>query len=428
MNRQLLRDIIIWPLLLVSVCIIIIVLRNQRHMNTEIDPKNDNIVLSVLAGQSTTDAGLEDIFNDALSKKFPNVELEWECVDWGELFNLQMQARFAAGDIPDLIIGKAQDVYTYYSLGNLAPIPDDCIGKIDGRAMQAVTFDGVAYGLPYNTFYQGVVYNKDIFERFNLDVPTTQEELEKIVETLNNNHVTPFASHFLESWQVANMTMQFLANGVFNEKTDWGNDFRKEKENFTGNSQVRNCLLQNQFILNNSWPDALDIDQYECNRRFNEGEAAMYLTGSWWLQSVSGENSSNSYGIFPYPNQNGDSKLIRETNITFMKSNESKNNDLVDKILRELVSNEQLVKDMLDFTQTHSVIHNVSLDYQFCIDQDISRYEESNQVIEITSDNNQIIWEYQNKLAMKQLEWLKGDASLDDVLEYADHTRQESGN
>ena len=428
MKEKRLSNAIIGILLAVSITIIIYIIHTQEVTNPKINQKTGKTTITVLAGQSTTDAGIEDLINEALREKFPEVQLEWECVDWGEQFNLQMQVRFAAGEIPDLIVGKAQDVYTYSTLGNLAPIPEECLKKIDEKALQAVTFDKTVYGLPYNTFYQGVIYNKKIFQQLQLEVPETQEDLKKLVEVLKANEVTPFASHFLESWQVGNMTMQFFANDVFLKDKDWGRRLREKEENFTNNSLMRNCLLQNQFILDNSWKDAYDIDQYESDIRFNEGKAAMYLTGSWWLQSVSSENAGDSFGIFPYPNLTGDSKLIRETNITFMKSNATKHRELVDEILKELVSNKELIRDILDFTQTYSVIEGVNPEYGYCIDPDVSRYEENRQVVEITADNNQLTWAYQNKIAAKQLEWLKGSYTLEEVLEYADRKRQESGN
>lgn len=53
---------------------------------SEAEPRQtqeDEIVLNVLAGQSTSDAGIEDMIDDFLAEEFPNVKLEWECVDWG---------------------------------------------------------------------------------------------------------------------------------------------------------------------------------------------------------------------------------------------------------------------------------------------------------------------------------------------------------
>ena len=57
----------------------------------------EGILLTVLAGQSTSDAGIEDMIDEVLAEKFPNVKLQCECVDWGEQFNSQMQGRFASG-------------------------------------------------------------------------------------------------------------------------------------------------------------------------------------------------------------------------------------------------------------------------------------------------------------------------------------------
>ena len=39
---------------------------------------DEKVTLKVLAGQSTTDAGIEDMIDEALAKKYPNIKLEWE--------------------------------------------------------------------------------------------------------------------------------------------------------------------------------------------------------------------------------------------------------------------------------------------------------------------------------------------------------------
>ncbi len=416
-------------IILVSLVIIIYLFRYEEISGTgHGNGKNEVIVLTVLAGQSTTDAGIEDIIDEELADKFPDVRLEWECVDWGEKFNLQMQARFAAGDIPDLIIGKAQDVYAYSNSGNLSPVPAACIDKIEENELPAVTVDGTVYGLPLNMFYQGVIYNKSLFEQYQLPVPTTLEELQEAVEIFSKHRVTPFAAHLSESWQIGNMTMQFLVNDVFYGDPFWGDRFRRREVSFSKDETITRCLLQNQYILENSWPDALNIDQYECDKRFIEGEAAMYLTGSWSLQSINDEDYLYQFGIFPYPNSTGDSRLIRETNITLMKSNRTKHGELVDQILEELVTSRELVKDILDFTKTYSTLKEVKPEYSSCLDEDIDYYESRGQVVEATIGNNQLIWSYQNDVALKQQQWLEGKLTLEAVLQYADQKRQESSN
>ena len=122
------------------------------------------VTLSVLAGQSTTDAGIEEFIDAALEKKYPEIKLEWECVDWGNDFQPKMQQYMQSG-LPDIMIGKAQDVQIYAREGNLAKISDAYLGKIKKDALKEVTVNGAVYGIHYNAWYLGVIYNKDIFEK-----------------------------------------------------------------------------------------------------------------------------------------------------------------------------------------------------------------------------------------------------------------------
>ncbi|MDR2646174.1 MAG: hypothetical protein LBC04_03315, partial [Holosporaceae bacterium] len=54
-----------------------------RQGSTSGDTSAQTITLKVLAGQSTTDAGIEKMIDEAVAKKYPEIKLEWECVDWG---------------------------------------------------------------------------------------------------------------------------------------------------------------------------------------------------------------------------------------------------------------------------------------------------------------------------------------------------------
>ena len=149
MKRWLANLFIVILLLSLTGCI------SYKENNKETE--RDTIVISVLAGQSTSDAGVEDMVDEWMEKNFPQVYLEWECVDWGDQFNTQMKSRIAAGEIPDIMIGKAQDVQIYARTGNLAKISDAYLGKIKKDALKEVTVNGAVYGIPYNAWYQGVI-------------------------------------------------------------------------------------------------------------------------------------------------------------------------------------------------------------------------------------------------------------------------------
>lgn len=387
------------------------------------EPEREQIKLSVLAGQSTSDAGIEDMIDEWMEEEYPDVTLEWECVDWGDSFNSKIQGRIAAGDIPDIIIGKAQDVQTYARTGNLGEISEQCSRKIESWALDTVTSGGKVYGVPYNAWYQGVIYNKGIFEELDLEPPETEEELDQVTERLKEAGIVPFAAHFQESWKAANMTMQYMTNDIFRNTPDWGDQFRSGSQNFSGNEVIRRCFENNRKILENSWEDALQIDQFESDSRFTQGEAAMYLTGSWSMQFASQYGEDQEFGIFPYPAQSGEAYLIRETNMTFMKSADSEYGDLIDAIFYDLLTAQDLAQEILAFTQSSSAIKGITPVYENKLQRDIDWYMENDKVTDVSVGNSQLTWEFQDKVAVQQLLWLRGETTLESVLQYADDSR-----
>ncbi|HEY9593173.1 MAG TPA: extracellular solute-binding protein, partial [Spirochaetia bacterium] len=368
-------------------------------------------------------AGTEEMINDLLASHLPDVELEWERMDWGERFEAQMQAKFASGEVPDIMIGKAQDVATYVPTGNIAPAPDRLVAYISELALPSVTVKATVYGLPYNAFYQGVFYTRDIFRRLGLTVPTTVEQMTRLIAVLKANRVVPFAAHFEENWAVGNNVMQFAIGEVFARTPDWGSRFRSRRVSFVDSVGFRRSFDDMKTVVSNTWPDALSIGQSECDERFARGEAAMYVTGSWTLQTINAVNPRMSVGIFPFPNRDGDAKLIFEPNMTFMKSSKTPYGKDVDGVLGAIFESRDLASEIFDYTKTSSLLRDIQPDVPLLIQPDIDRYRAGGLVTDATVGNTQLIWSFQEAVAGKVQEWLRGSASLQSVLEYADQNR-----
>ena len=130
--------------------------------------------LRILDGQSTTDAGIEKIIDAALAARYPNIKLDWEIVGWGTDLNAKVQQYIQSG-LPDIIVGKGQDLATYSSRKILAPITGKpYLKNVLDDAVRSATFNGTTYGVEFNALYQGVYYNKKIFKDNNLSIPKTR--------------------------------------------------------------------------------------------------------------------------------------------------------------------------------------------------------------------------------------------------------------
>lgn len=237
----------------------------------------EKVTLSVLAGQSTTDAGIEEFIDAALEKKYPEIKLEWECVDWGNDFQPKMQQYMQSG-LPDIMIGKAQDVSTYAPKGVLGEIDETYLDRGLDAARENVTVDGKTYGLVYNAMYQGVYYNKQMFKDNGWSVPETQEDLQKIIDDCKAKGITPFASHMVDTWSIGNVTMQFMMNDVFNKDESWGDEFRNGETSFSDSKEAQTAYQYNKLIYDNTFPETFSTEQTDCDAKMVQGEAAMKVS------------------------------------------------------------------------------------------------------------------------------------------------------
>lgn len=381
---------------------------------------NEKITLTVLAGQSTTDAGIEDMIDAALAEKYPNITLEWECVDWGNDFQPKMQQYLQSG-LPDIMIGKAQDVATYAPLGVLGTIDDTYLDRGLDAARENVTVDGSTYGLVYNALYQGVYYNRTMFEENGWEIPKTQEQLQVIIDDCKAKDIMPFASHMVDTWSLGNVTMQFAMNDVFNHDPEWGDKFRAGEVSFTDSKEFQTAYQYNKLIFDNTFADTFSTEQTDCDARMVQGKAAMKVSGSWSIQNFLDIDESFDFGIFPFPNQTGDAKLIFEPNITFMVSADTKYRDAVNCVLEVLTTNEELAVEIYDYTKTASMLRDVTPTFENPSQRDIDTYAGSGDIVDVTLGNNQLVWGgFQEENAKDIAAWLQGDINFEDVLKASD--------
>lgn len=381
---------------------------------------DEPVTLTVLAGQSTTDAGIEDMIDEALAEKYPNITLEWECVDWGNDFQPKMQQYMQSG-LPDIMIGKAQDVSTYAPQGVLGEIDSTYLDRGMDAARENVTIDGKTYGLVYNAMYQGVYYNKAMFKENGWEIPKTLDDLQAIIDDCKEKGITPFASHMVDTWSIGNMSMQFAMNDVFNKTPDWGDKFRVGEVSFSDSEDMQNALNYNKLIYDNTFEDTFSTEQTDCDAKMVLGDAAMKVSGSWSIQNFLDIDENFDFGIFPFPNQTGDSKLIFEPNITIMTSANTEHQDAVDDFLDLMSSDKDLAVEILDYTKTASMLKDVTPTFNNPSQEDIDKYASEDMIVDVTLGNNQLVWGgFQEENAKDIAAWLQGQESLEDCLKACD--------
>jgi predicted nucleic-acid-binding protein len=147
----------------------------------------------------------------------------------------------------------------------------------------------------------------------------------------------------------------------------------------------------------------------------------MKVSGSWSIQNFLDIDESFDFGIFPFPNQTGDSKLIFEPNITVMTSAESANQDAINKVLEVLTTDQDLAVQIYNFTKTASMLKDVTPTFENPSQTDIDKYASEGNIVDVTLGNNQLVWGgFQDENANDIAAWLQGQESFEDCLKASD--------
>ena len=100
---------------------------------------------------------------------------------------------------PDAIEGLLSHLAQYAKADLIQDLTEEAkalpyFDSYDDSAINAVTYKGKIYGLPYTGNGRALVYRKDIFDKHNLEPPTTTEEFLKVGRTIKEKEedIIPF--------------------------------------------------------------------------------------------------------------------------------------------------------------------------------------------------------------------------------------------
>ncbi|WP_254450260.1 ABC transporter substrate-binding protein [Cohnella herbarum] len=172
-------------------------------------------------------------------------------------------------------------------------------------AVQLGTVDGKTYGMSYNYYAVVFFYNKDIFKKLNLNVPTTWEQLLEVSAKIKESGTAPFITGGKDAWAT-----QFLSSsnyGYYQNKDPQTFDKLASGEKKWTDPEFANFfdpiieLTNKDYFLENS----VGLGNDQVVQVFKEGKAAMYPMGTWSLDSFTADSQKFEVGAFSIPLNKG---------------------------------------------------------------------------------------------------------------------------
>lgn len=173
--------------------------------------------------------------------------------------------------------------------------------KFQPSVLQLVTRDGKVTGYPTSLNEIGVFYRKDIFQKYNVSVPTTFDQFEQACATLKSHGVTPISTGGKNGWHVmrfVELLIEYYAGADTHDSLD------TFKTSWAGNKAVIQALAKyKEFADKGYFPKGFvtaDPDNVKTN--LYDGSCAMETEGPWWDSYViSDKQDMSKYDYFPFP-------------------------------------------------------------------------------------------------------------------------------
>lgn len=285
-----------------------------------------------------------DVYNKIIEKfmsENPNIKIKQTATpDAAKV----LVTRLSTNDIPDIFsIFPTQTIYKkMMDEGIMLPLTKEAfMNNVSEDTVNLIKYKGEAYALPLTVNAFGLYYNKDIFAKYQLQVPKTLDDLYAICETLKKNGVQPFVFMDKDTGAFGQQGERLLGGSINHEAWKVSEKVAKGETSFTTEPDMK-LLAQTILKIREYGPkDTLGIGSDQASNDFANGKAAMILSGTWGLGSYKKLNPSMNVGVTNFPSiSSQESYTCGTVDSALAISATSKNADAAKKFLQFLTKPE----------------------------------------------------------------------------------------
>lgn len=212
-----------------------------------------------------------------------------------------IKTRVASGDTPDVFSHWFNpDSRLLIDEGYLRDLTNEpFMKKIQKQYLDFSNYKGKNWMVPVSINFVGVYYNKDIFEKNNIQIPTTRAEFYAVCDKLKAAGVQPLQVTDKEQWTIGHGGTVIMENMFDVSKfMDVIHDNLSVKD-IPGFSDYADWLEKSR--KNYTQADFMGTAYEAGLGDFANGKGAMLMQGNWIIPVLKKANPNFKFGVFPFP-------------------------------------------------------------------------------------------------------------------------------
>ena len=239
-----------------------------------------------------------EAINKEFMEQYDYITIEDNSQTSDEEWKAAVNADFSVGNEPDVIQfftdATADSIIATDKLVSIEDIraeyPDYAADTLDSALQAAANTDGVERAVPTTGYWEGLYCNKDLFDQYDLELPTDWASMETAIEMFKENDIIPIACSLNN---VPHYWIEFLmlyASGV---------DEYTSIPTSAPEGWVKGLEMFKTLRDMGAFPEDTDtVDDAYTGQLFRDEKAAMQLDGSWYAGNI--EDTDNTVVVaFP---------------------------------------------------------------------------------------------------------------------------------
>jgi raffinose/stachyose/melibiose transport system substrate-binding protein len=249
-------------------------------------------ILAIWAEDSTEGKIINELTQKYIDEVNPNFSYEYEYVAQTDL-STKISTLVASDDLPDVFVYSAgKPLQQLIEADKVVDISDalDATGESDAllpaakSSLLSLSNTDDLYDLPFGLNIEGFWYNKSVFEKAGVDVPTTWDELLDVCDKLKSQGIQPLATGGADKWPTTRLVNAYAYRSM-------GADAVKKASNgeakFTDDGYVKAAQMVADMASKGYFGEgATTVDNTTAEGMLLNGQCAMLYDGSWFSSSI----------------------------------------------------------------------------------------------------------------------------------------------
>jgi ABC-type glycerol-3-phosphate transport system substrate-binding protein len=244
---------------------------------------------------------IEQSIIDRFNDENPGITVEFQQIatDYDTILN----TRLAAGESADVFGVGTKYFANLVSQGYLYDLTNEpYISSFTEATIANTTLDGKVYCVPMGAFAEAVWYNKDVFDRLSLQIPTDYGQFLKLCEDIKNSgEIAPIVCNVKDGWATFEIGLGAFTKLVADNPNIY-NDLSAGAVKYT-DPQFVEAFQKFEHIVKQGYvmEGSSGLDWQGAQTAWAQEEAAMYITGSWNCGSIGEAQVPFEIGVFTMP-------------------------------------------------------------------------------------------------------------------------------